>query len=67
MDELNSLEARKLNPVERMQKLQKAILIADNVDRVKNARLGKFVLNGRIALAVPVCLYWAYHLLHPNG
>ena len=39
MEELNSVTSKKLNPIERMQKLQKAILIADNQNRVRVMRL----------------------------
>ena len=47
MDALNSLEARKINPVERMQKLQRTVLEADGRVRLHQVRHQKasFWLN----------------------
>ncbi|CAI2382735.1 unnamed protein product [Moneuplotes crassus] len=67
MEELNSIEARKLNPVERMSKLQRAILKADGRVKVHATRRA----NGSLLLAAitlgPITSYMLYQFFHPRG
>ena len=67
MEELNSLSAKKLSPIDRMKKLQKAILLADNKVMIKSKRisLSSKLIQG--VIFIPSFLYVVYHLVHPKG
>ena len=67
MEELNSIKARKLNPVERMQKLQRAILEADGRVKVQRHRVAKVSYFLQLAIAGPIISYLIYNIMHPNG
>ena len=67
MEELNSVAARKLDPISRMQKLQRAILVADAQSRVRASRVSKAhtMLAGIVLL--PYMAYMGYHFFHYKG
>lgn len=67
MNELNSLEARKMNPIERMQKLQRTILEADGRVRLHQTRHKKASFWLNVASLGLLGTYVLYHLAHPNG
>ena len=67
MDELNSIEARKLDPITRMKTLQKALLLADAKNSVRQAMHGKAMFWTKIGFGVPVLLYYGYHAFAPYG
>ena len=67
MEELNSIKARKLSPIQRMTRLKKAVLEADARVRVHRGRFlnAHLFLNG--IFWGPIIVYSIYHLMHPNG
>ena len=67
MEELNSVEARKLDPITRMQKLQKALLLADAKNVVRQTMHGKAHFWLKIGVTFPIMAYYVYHWFAPRG
>lgn len=64
---MNSVESRKVPAVESMQRLEQAILHADQRSRIRRDVTARAQLTVGIAVLLPVGMYFLYHLLHPNG
>ena len=67
MEALNSVESRKVSAVESMQRLEQAILHADQRSRIRRDVTARAQLSVGVAVLLPVSLYFLYHMLHPNG
>ena len=68
MDALNSVTSRsKLTPMESMQVLERAILLADQRSRIRRDVTARAQLYLGLMFATPAALYFIYHFFHPNG
>lgn len=67
MDALNLTDSRKLSPIASMQRLEQAILHADQRSRIRRDVTTRAQLTLAFSVLIPVGLYWLYHTLHPNG
>ncbi len=67
MDALNSVESRKFTPIENMQRLEKAIIFADQRSRIRRDITSRAQLSLAVFVMAPLSLYFIYHLLGPNG
>ena len=67
MDQLNSLESRKLSPGDNMQRLEKAINVADQRIRMRRDVAARVSLFWGTVVAVPLSIYMLYHLFAPHG
>ena len=67
MDSLNSIESRKLAPGDNMQKLEKAIAIADQRIRMRRDVAARVSLFWGTIVALPMCSYMIYHFFAPHG
>ena len=67
MDVLNSTDSRKLSPIQSMQRLEQAVLFADQRSRIRRDVTTRAQLTLSFAVLIPVGLYWMYHTFHPNG
>ena len=67
MDELNSLEARKLSPGERIDKLTQAIVRSDQRIRIRKEVTMRGSMVWGCLLGAPICWYVMYNYMAPNG
>ena len=67
MDALNSVESRKLSAIENMQRLEKAILHADQRSRIRRDATSRVQMLLAFAIVAPFGAYFIYHMLAPNG
>ena len=67
MDALNSVDSRKLSPIDSMQRLEKAILFADQRSRIRRDVTSRAQLLLGVGVFAPIALYFLYNLFHPNG
>ena len=67
MDSINSSDARKVHPSENMQRLEKAITVADQRLRMRRSVNARVSISLQAAIAAPVTLYLMYHFLAPSG
>ena len=67
MDALNSTESRKLSPVENMQRLEKAVVIADQRIRMRREVAARASITLGLLVAVPLSTYLLYHWFAPGG
>ena len=68
MDALNSVESRKqFTPVENMQRLERAILYADQRSRIRRDVGTRAQLTLGFLVMTPVAFYFLYHIFHPHG
>ena len=67
MDALNSVDSRKLNAVESMQRLEKAILLADQRSRIRRDATSRVQLILALSVLAPFGVYFLYNMVAPNG
>ena len=67
MDALNSVSNRQLSPIESMQRLEQAILHADQRSRIRRDMTSRAQLTLALAVMSPIAIYFIYNLLAPNG
>ncbi len=67
MDALNSVESRKFSPIDNMQRLEKAVVLADQRSRIRRDITSRAQLTLAVLVMAPVSLYFIYNLLGPNG
>ena len=67
MDALNNVESRRLSPIESMQRLENAILLADQRSRIRRDVTARASLVLGTVVFAPFALYFLYNLFHPNG
>ena len=67
MDALNSVDSRKLSPIDSMMKLEKAIVFADQRSRIRRDATSRAQLMLAVCVFGPFSLYFLYHTFHPNG
>ena len=68
MDALNKVDSRStLSPISSMQRLEQAILIADQRSRIRRDVTSRAQLMLAVGVFAPFALYFLYNLLHPNG
>lgn len=67
MEALNSVESKSFSPIENMQRLEKAILLADQRYKIRKEagiKASHFLAS---VIVLPLSVYLVYHFLHPNG
>ena len=67
MDALNSVSNRSLTPIESMQRLEQAILHADQRSRIRRDITSRAQLSLTLLVMSPVAMSFIYHLFAPNG
>ena len=67
MDALNSVDSRKLSPISSMQRLEQAILFADQRSRIRRDVTTRAQLLLGVTALAPFALYFLYHMFHANG
>jgi hypothetical protein len=67
MEEINSMESRKLTPSQNMKRLEKAVIIADQRIRMRRDVTTKVSLCLGTAFAFPLGAYMIYHIFAPYG
>ena len=67
MDALNAVDSRKHTPIASMQRLEQAIILADQRSRIRRDVTARATLSLAIGVFVPFSLYFLYNLLHANG
>ena len=67
MDQLNSMESRKVSPVENMQRLEKAMAIADQRIRIRRNVTSQASLLLGFMVALPISFYMIHHTFGANG
>ena len=67
MDALNSVDSRKLSAIDNMQRLEKAILLADQRSRIRRDATSRVQIFLTLAIMTPFGVYFVYNMLAPNG
>ena len=67
MDALNSLEGRKLSSAENMQRLERAVAIADQRIRIRKDVFSKVSLTLATIVGAPLAVYMIYNSFAPSG
>ena len=68
MDALNQVDSRsQFTAVENMQRLERAILLADQRSKIRRDVTSRAQLSLAFMVMVPVSLYFLYNLFAPNG
>ena len=67
MDALNSVSNRHLSPIESMQRLEQAILHADQRSRIRRDMTSRGQLTLSLLVMSPIAIYFIYNLFAPNG
>ena len=67
MEEINSMESRKLTPAQNMKRLEKAVIVADQRIRMRRDVTVKVSLCLATLFAFPLGSYMIYHIFAPYG
>ena len=67
MDALNGLEGKKMSPAENMQRLERAVAMADQRIRIRKDVMGKVSVSLGFLVAAPLSVYMLYNCFAPGG